>query len=418
MKSSNIFHNFTDQITLALPNVLGALLILLIGWLLAKGIRTLLIKLMKRTSWDEKLFGGAIGGQDTNKFVGDIFYYVIMILVFLIVLETLGVSSVLTPLENMVGTFLAFLPNLIAAIIIGFIGYLLARFVSNLIGFGGKFVKKLTEKTEFKDTDQVVKVIRAVVFLVIFIPVLIQAVNALQLEAISTPLNTVLEGFVGMIGDIILAAVVLMIFVWGGGYLTRFLGELFQKLGFDRISEKIHLQEMIGAGQSFSKVIAGILYFFLVFFGIITAVEILRLEHLSLILTEMLYVTGSIAFGVFILLIGNFISRLIYNAMTRSEKNNFIASIVRYAVLGLFVGIAFRAMGIANEIVELAFGLTLGSIAVVIALSYGLGGREAAGEHFREIIQKFKKRGPDAPGHGAGNETGTPPTGGSGHHPI
>jgi len=47
-------------------------------------------------------------------------------------------------------------------------------------------------------------------------------------------------------------------------------------------------------------------------------------------------------------------------------------------------------MGIANEIVELAFGLTLGAVAVVIALNYGLGGREAAGEHFKEIIQKTK----------------------------
>jgi hypothetical protein len=36
-------------------------------------------------------------------------------------------------------------------------------------------------------------------------------------------------------------------------------------------------------------------------------------------------------------------------------------------------------MGIANEIVELAFGVTLGAIAVAVALSYGLGGREAAG---------------------------------------
>src|SRR5690606_15234060 len=130
--------------------------------------------------------------------------------------------------------------------------------------------------------------------------------------------------------------------------------------------------------------------FFLVFSGIITAVEVLRLEYLNLILTEVLFITGSIAFGVLILLIGNFISTLIYNAMIRSAKNSFIASVVRYATLGLFIGIALRAMGIANEIVELAFGLTLGALAVVIALSYGLGGREAAGEHFREIIQKFK----------------------------
>ena len=48
-------------------------------------------------------------------------------------------------------------------------------------------------------------------------------------------------------------------------------------------------------------------------------------------------------------------------------------------------------MGIANSIVELAFGLILGAIAVAIALSYGLGGREAAGIHMKEILNKLKK---------------------------
>ena len=48
-------------------------------------------------------------------------------------------------------------------------------------------------------------------------------------------------------------------------------------------------------------------------------------------------------------------------------------------------------MGIANSIVELAFGLTLGSLAVTVALAYGLGGREAAGKHMEKILKKFQK---------------------------
>lgn len=48
-------------------------------------------------------------------------------------------------------------------------------------------------------------------------------------------------------------------------------------------------------------------------------------------------------------------------------------------------------MGVANSTVELAFGLTLGALAVTISLSYGPGGREAAGKHMEEIINKMKK---------------------------
>src|SRR5690606_34953125 len=59
--------------------------------------------------------------------------------------------------------------------------------------------------------------------------------------------------------------------------------------------------------------------------------------------------------------------------------------------------IALRTMGIANEIGELAFGLILGALAVAVALSYGLGGREAAGEHFKDIIKKLRSEASDIP---------------------
>lgn len=389
MELTHGLNSFIGNVANSLPGILGALLILLIGWLIAKGIRALVIKLMQQTSWDEKLLKNVTEGKDTNKFIGNLFYYLIMIIVFLIVLENLGIRSVLRPLENMVNEFLVFIPRLVAAGIIAIIGYLLAKFVSNLIQVGGKFLDKIVTKTGFQDTEKIVKILRTVVFLIIFIPMLIEALNALQLESISNPLNSILAGFIDMIGDIIVATIILLAFVIGGKYLTRFLGELFQNLGLDRLAEKLQLQNMIG-NQSFSKLIAGVLYFFIAFIGVVTAIDVLGLYQLSYILNEVLAITGSIAFGVVILIIGNFISTLIYNGMIRSDKNTFIASVVRYASLALFIGIALRTMGIANEIVELAFGLTLGAVAVVIALSYGLGGREAAGEHFKEIIQKTK----------------------------
>ncbi len=387
MRFTQVLNNFADRIATTLPNILGALILLLIGWLIARGIRTLIIKLLDRSSWDQKIFKKPLGA---NRSIGNLLYYLLMIIVFLIVLETLGISSVLTPLETMLDSFFAFIPHLVAAIIIGLVGYFLAKIVSDLIGLAGDPLNRLIAKTGFKDTGKIIKVIKTLVFIMIFFPLLISAIHALQIESIADPLDMILSRFISMIGNIIIAAAVLLIFIYGGKYLTKFLGGLLKDLGLDNIAEKIQLQNIIGPNRSFSKVIAGVLYFFLVFFGIITALEILELPVLNSVMNTILDVTGSIAFGVVILLIGNFIAVMIYNAMLRSDKNRFIASVVKYATLGIFLGIAFRAMGIANSIVELAFGLTLGSLAVVIALAYGLGGREAAGEHFREIIQKFK----------------------------
>jgi hypothetical protein len=48
-------------------------------------------------------------------------------------------------------------------------------------------------------------------------------------------------------------------------------------------------------------------------------------------------------------------------------------------------------MGIADDIVNLAFGLTLGAVAVAVALSFGLGGREAAGKLMDHWLSKFRR---------------------------
>jgi hypothetical protein len=50
-----------------------------------------------------------------------------------------------------------------------------------------------------------------------------------------------------------------------------------------------------------------------------------------------------------------------------------------------------RAMGIADDIVNLAFMLTFGAVAVAGALSFGLGGREAAGRQMEYWLSKLRK---------------------------
>ena len=44
----------------------------------------------------------------------------------------------------------------------------------------------------------------------------------------------------------------------------------------------------------------------------------------------------------------------------------------------------------ADDIVNLAFGLTLGAVAVAFALSFGLGGREAAGRQMEHWLSRMR----------------------------
>jgi hypothetical protein len=48
---------------------------------------------------------------------------------------------------------------------------------------------------------------------------------------------------------------------------------------------------------------------------------------------------------------------------------------------------ALRQMGLAEDIVNLAFGLMLGAVAVAAAIAFGLGGREVAGRELERFIE-------------------------------
>jgi hypothetical protein len=59
---------------------------------------------------------------------------------------------------------------------------------------------------------------------------------------------------------------------------------------------------------------------------------------------------------------------------------------VAIIVLGTAIGLRF--MGLADDIINLAFGLILGAIAVAFALAFGLGGRDQAGRIVQRLLGK------------------------------
>ena len=64
----------------------------------------------------------------------------------------------------------------------------------------------------------------------------------------------------------------------------------------------------------------------------------------------------------------------------------------RLSILILAGAIALSQMGLASDIIRLAFGLLLAAIALAAALAFGLGGREVAGEQLREWLEEVESR--------------------------
>ncbi|GAA5220225.1 mechanosensitive ion channel [Membranihabitans marinus] len=389
---NDYYSSFLQSISNYLPGVVGAILVLFIGWLVASGLRRLTQSLLKRTNLDNRLFKRAKSTVSPEKFLAKLVYYSIMVVVLLVVLEMLGVRQVLDPLKEMASEFFGFVPNVIAALVIGYVGYIIATIASELVGIGGSAFESISDRLGITSESMSLdlnNILKKVVFILIFIPVLIAAIDVLNIKAISDPATSMLSIFVSSIPSIVAAAVIIAVFIIGGKFIASLLNELFTSLGVDVIAKKLQIGDLIG-DYSLSKLLANLAFFFIVFFGLITGIEKLGFYELNEILSDLLHLSGRVLFGIVILILGNYFSNLAYKSVSKGKESQVIANIAKYAILVLFLGIALNQMGIADKIVNLAFGLTLGAIAVAIALSFGLGGREAAGKQMEYIFKKLR----------------------------
>jgi len=375
-----------------LPGVLGALLVLIIGLFLAKIIKRLVEKLMRKTTIDEKLSQKMRTNVRIDKFVAKLAYYLVLIYTLLVVLNLLGVQSVLLPLEEMMSKFVGYLPNIIGAGIIAFAGYLIGTIASEATGFLSERLERFGGKMGLQsDSINLSKLVKQIVFIVVFIPILIIALDTLKMTAISEPATEMLGTLLTSIPKIIAAVVLLAIFYFIGKYVVSIITDLLHNLGFDSFSKRLGITSIIG-NQSLSKLVGKFALFFIMFTGVIAAADKLELTQLQNILSNVFNISGQIFFGIIILMLGVLVSNLTVSTLSKSADNSFIIPIARFAIVGIFLAFALHTMGIAESIVNLAFGLTLGAVSVAFALAFGLGGREAAGKQMDHIFNKIRDK--------------------------
>jgi len=386
----NIMNGLSNSVGDFLPSTIGAILILIIGWFVAGFIKRLITKLIKRTHVDEKLGTGKVV---LSSLIGKLIYFFIMIFVFMLALEKLGMTSVLDPVKNLLNGFTDYIPNIVGAGLVGYIGYMLATIVSELVGLSGDTIRSLVPKLKLPENIDLVNILKKVVFIFIFIPLLITALNILNMEAISVPATNMLEHFFNAIPKILVAVLIILLFVIGGKFVAGLLTDLLASLKLDNLVDRMNLGG-VSSNTNLPKLIGNIAYFFIVLFGITTALEKLEFARLTEMLDTIVGVSGNILFGLVILIIGNWIASIAHKAMAKDENSLFVASIVRMCILAIFLAMGLKTMGIGDDIINMAFGITLGTIAVTIALSFGLGGRQAAGKQMERILNKFNNNRP------------------------
>jgi hypothetical protein len=386
-----IIDPFLEILGRYLPNAFGALFVFLLGYFLAVLLRKALAGLLGKLKVDERLAAKLGNPVGVEQFATNLLYYLVLLSILLLTLDILGVKGALIPVASMFNNFLGVIPNIVAALLIGFVGYVIARIISSATEVVARGLDNLSGKLGVGREVSISRLLSQAIFILIFIPVLISALDALKIEAISVPATRMLTELLIAIPKILAAMLILAIAYIAGRFLTSMLRELLQNIGADTLPSKIGIPGIVGDDTSFAKLCSGIVFFFIMLAAAVSAMEQLSMPQLSHILGEFLVFSGQIIIGLIILAVGNFIAGLAHNALSRTADNKSLAGIARIAILGLVLAMGLRAMGLADDIVNLAFGLTLGSVAVTVALAFGLGGREAAGKLMEHWLSKFRK---------------------------
>ena len=360
----------------ALGHALVGLAILIVGLFVVKFLVGILKRMLTKVSLLHRSNDdGSV--TDLASPIASLVKAVLTIFVLMAVLQHFGLTDVLEPLKDMVSKFTSAIPNIIGAGVIAYAGWVIAKIVSQLAGVGlGKVDEQLAERTGNKDI-KISKFGSALLFAIILLPIVVSALGVLNIPAISDPASAMIQKLMAAVPNIIGAAIILLVVFFVAKFVIFILSGLLEGMNINALPQKMGIQGMFTESFTPTRLVGGAIMFFSMVAAATAAVNILGIEIISEVFAKVLQFGGGLLVGGLILIIGNFLSTIAYNKLS-GHGNSGVANIARIAILGLVLAMGLKAMGLADNIVTMAFGFTIGSVAVAAALAFGLGGRDAA----------------------------------------
>ncbi len=383
-------HGLVGQVFEFAPKLVVGGVLLIVAWVLATILRTLVTKALGATTLDEKLSIGA-GMTPMSDTLGHVVYSLIFLLFLPAVLGALELKGLLDPVQGMVTEMLAMLPNILGAAIIACVGWWMAKIVrdlvSNLLAASG--IDRLGETAGFRGTMSVSHLVALVVYILILVPAAVAALQALNIDALTEPAVEMLNTMMAAIPNIFAAAIILAIAYFVAKLVSGLISNLLGGIGFNELPEKLGIGQTLRGETTPSQLVGKVISFFIMLFAAVEASNRLGFQQASNLVAMFIQFGSQVLLGGVIITVGFWLSNLAHTALSRAGSAP-VANIGRFAILGLILAMGLRAMGLADDIVNLAFGLTLGAIAVAVALSFGLGGREAAGRQMEHWLSKSR----------------------------
>lgn len=399
--------NMLDSFFDAVPSVITAVLLLLLAFAAASIAKYIIVKglgKIKANKYTDKL--GIVDEKTGSsvEFLGKLVFFIVFLLFLPAVLDKLGMHNVSAPIANMVSEFLGFVPNIIAAVIILMVGIFVANIIRQLLGpiLRKLNVDEIQEKAGIKASESttISSVISYLVYVLILIPVIIAALQALNISAISDPAIAMLNKIVLFLPNVFAAIAIIIIGIFIAKIVGRLLAGILSGVGADAFIKKAVPNESSKLQNfSLSKVIGETVKYILILLFLVEAISVIELEVLRFvgeaIISYLPFAISAIIIIIAALLLATWIENLIQKNFPHAKISAIAAKSI---IIVLAVFMVLNQLGIAPTIVNTAFIIILGALAIAFAVAFGIGGREFASSILKKVETKVNTETPEGKG--------------------
>lgn len=396
-----------------LPALIGGIVLILVAWLVAALVRTGIRKALQAADLDERLSSGtddtarsSSNDQKTSmsETIAQVFYYLVWVLFLPGIFQTFGLTSVATPIQNMIDTALAYLPNILGAILLVVIAVIAGRFVKNLVYNLAlslnidRWISKVTSQDSEMETkegisseqkDTIANVLANIVYVLILIPILIVALEALGIRSISEPIINVLNSIMAAIPNILVAVILLAV----GIAIAKFVGDLITNLlrgtGINNLMNNVNVKGT--QNLDLAKISGQIVAVLIGLFFFVEALNALNLQVLNQIGAAIIAYLPNVVFAIIILGVGMIGGQWLAGIISKATGSKWAGRLVQYTLIAFALFMVLDQLNFASNIVNIAFIFIIGGLSVAFALSFGLGGRDFARKQLEKLDDKVDK---------------------------
>lgn len=392
----NFFSSIVTTISSGVWSVIQAAVILVVAFIVAALVKSLVLKLLGKGKINDILakMDPAEGKTGTTKeFVGKLVYLLVFLLFVPSICSSLGMDEVSTPIVVLLNTVWGYVPNIVAAVIVLIIGFLIARLVRQILVpvFDKLNINKIQEKAgiEVTNSAKLSNTLAYIVYVLILIPMIVMALDVLDISVISQPAVHMLNTIFGFIPNIFVGLVIIIIGCMIGKFVGQIVTRLIASAGLD--AKVVKLLENDKQNFALSKFVGVVVRVVVIIFFVVEGVNVLQLKVLTDIGAVVISYMPAVLSAVLILAVCFFASSMAEKAL---RKNGFAtyAIIAKIAILTVGAFMILSQLGIASEIVNSAFKLVLAALAVAFAIAFGIGGKEFASHTLKKLEDNIEKK--------------------------